>query len=287
VGRASLLRTLDSLAICWEKNCKQFEVIICDDSAERRTLFLISDTARWPFSITITYTASRDIGVARNACLSFCANDFIAFIDDDEVASESWLSDYLLKAKDASADVIFGAVNAIYPINAPLWICAAKPFFKNPGSEGKTIFTGTTANVFIRRKCLIQSGIKFPENIGKYGGEDTIFFENLSRNGCCFIATESAVTYESVPIERMSIKHLFRRYMRGGHTYASIYICQKSTLIKFVLCIYTLFKVAIFLSIFIIFLAFYRSKSLKFMFRGAANLGKLTCIFGIPALRMY
>ena len=287
IGRPSLLKTLDSLVKCWQINLNQFEVIICDDSIDQKTTELIKDISCWPFKITIVYTGSSNAGIARNACLKQCSHEFIAFIDDDEVASESWLSDYLLNAKNLSADALFGRVDAIYPENTPSWIRAAKPFFKCPGKEGKIITSGTTANVFMRRKPLVDSGVTFPQNTGKSGGEDTIFFANLASKGMRLMAAESSVTYEIVPLDRLSVKSLFKRYMRGGQTYALIYICSKSIYKKLFLFFYTLVKVLTYLFLFSIFFLVIKSNSLKFLLRGAGNLGKLSVLLGSPLLRIY
>ena len=63
-----------------------------------------------------------NISIARNACLDNSTGDFLAFIDDDETASNDWLVELMETAEATGADAVLGPVRAVYSDAAPGWM---------------------------------------------------------------------------------------------------------------------------------------------------------------------
>ena len=94
---------------------------IADNSAEASARDLVADLAgKLAIGVHYLHAPGANISIARNACLDFAGGDWIAFLDDDELASPGWLANLL--AKSANADIVFGPVQAIYADAAPRWV---------------------------------------------------------------------------------------------------------------------------------------------------------------------
>ena len=288
IGRNSLLDTLDSLSKCKLQQSVSFNVVVADDSSNKLVAMLLSEhIARWTFPIKIVNSSSNNISVARNLCMSNASGDFLAFIDDDEMADENWLYNFVDLINSSQADAAFGPVDAIYPVESKKWICLAEPFVKYVGKRGDEVATGSTCNAFVRKSIIESLNLSFRSELGRSGGEDTAFFTEISRGGGKLVASDDALVYERVPVERLTIAHLSKRYIRGGQTYASIFFSLRNPSFKIALYIAALAKVIVFFWI-VIFLSLFRKDiALKYAFRLWLNLGKLRNLLNMRIINLY
>lgn len=288
IGRQSVLTTLESLADCHLPEDTIVDVVIADDSASGSVELMLSNhPASWPFGIKIIPSAAANISIARNTCLCNASGDYLAFIDDDETADREWLASFIKLAKSTGADAIFGPVNAIYPPGAIKWICDAQPFVKITGQNGEKVSTGSTCNAFVKRSSIVDFKLSFQPELGKSGGEDTAFFAQLNQRGGMLIASEQALVYENVPIERLNIHYLRRRYLRSGQTYAMFFISTQAIVSRIFSYALTSVKIAVLLPIIILTALINRRLALKFAFKLWLNLGKIRCLFNMPVITLY
>jgi succinoglycan biosynthesis protein ExoM len=214
----SLSRLLASLAA--QRAAPRFRVVIADNhpspvEAER--------VAQWAESLALpvayVHAPAGNISVARNACLDYARAEFIAFIDDDEVASPDWLA--LLVDAMQDADIVFGPAQARYSADMPAWIHQGDFYSKVPahGSDG-SCDTGHTANVLIRRRCI--GALRFDPALGRSGGEDTLFFALLKQNGARLRYCASAPVYESIDDARTRFSWLCQRAYASGQAHARV-----------------------------------------------------------------
>jgi succinoglycan biosynthesis protein ExoM len=77
-----------------------------------------------PLSLSNTelFLFYQNISIARNACLDNADSNWLACIDDDEVASINWLSNLYKKAQQEKVAVVCGPVKAIYDDSALFYI---------------------------------------------------------------------------------------------------------------------------------------------------------------------
>ena len=175
-----------------------------------------------PFDLTYVHCPAGNISVARNACLDAAKGDFLAFIDDDCVASPGWLAALLATAEETKADAVLGPVHAIYAETAPSWMQRGDFHSTLPVCVRGAYLTGYTCNVLMRRGSPHLDGRRFDVALGRSGGEDTAFFTAIRRAGGTIAYADEAVASEAVPAERARFSWLARRRFRTGQTHGRL-----------------------------------------------------------------
>lgn len=195
------------------------ELIVCDDDpaqSARNAIATIAAAARIPVRYVIS--GAGNVSAARNACLRAAGGDWIAFIDDDEIAEPDWLAELLAAQSAYTADVVKGYVRAVYPPRTPAWVLASDPLTRDYGPTGHPIRVVASGNVLFRRTLAVDNGIFFNERYGRTGGEDTDFFHRYAAAGAVMVASRDAVVNEMVPPERVTFDYFRRRFLRIGQT---------------------------------------------------------------------
>lgn len=215
--RASLAMTLDSLAQQRLERGQSLEVIVADnDCDDRRRREIEGEGSRLGLSLTYVHAPACNISVARNACLEAATTDWIAFVDDDEVARPDWLM-HLLAAREGH-EVVFGIAQARYDAATPDWIRQGD-FHSNRLEGNDEPWNGYTANVAIDRRFVTATGLRFSEALGQVGGEDTLFFFEAHARGARFAYAPTAVVDEPVPAHRARLRWLILRRFRAGQVH--------------------------------------------------------------------
>lgn len=200
------------------------KIIVVDNDVNHSAQTVVSafkDNSNWPVKYDIE--PMKNIARARNRALFHAKGDYVLFVDDDEYASDGWISNLLQTANYYKADVVFGPVLPIYPKNTPGWIIKGK-FFERPRFETGTVRAhGGTGNTFVKRNCLSTLSKCFDPQYGVTGGEDVDLFNRLKLRGYQMVWSDEALVYEHVPYERMAVRWLTRRALRGGQTFGRIF----------------------------------------------------------------
>lgn len=147
----------------------------------------------------------RGIAAARNAALNAALKvgaDWIAFIDDDEIAEPDWIA-ALMAPEYREVPILVGPVLTEYPEPLPFWISEKKRLKGAKGREGERMKTGATGNVRIAA-ALVLAGMRFDERLGLGGGEDNEFFTSAHQAGHEIRRTLRAMVTEPAHPERMS-----------------------------------------------------------------------------------
>jgi len=139
-----------------------FEVLLVDDDPSGSALAPLR--ALTDPRIVVIHEPRAGVANARNAGLRAARGELIAFLDDDEVAPETWLSELLRVQQAFTADAVFGPVRT--RLFAPPRDHAAyfDAFFaRDPGhAEGRiSLYYGCGCSL-IRRASLPQSNPSLP-----------------------------------------------------------------------------------------------------------------------------
>jgi succinoglycan biosynthesis protein ExoM len=229
------------------------------------------------------HAPARNISIARNACLQAAKAPLVAFIDDDEQATPTWLGRLVKHLDDSGADVVFGPVVAIYPRDAPGWLRKADLHSIRPISRpGRGIETGYSCNVLLTRACA--GDLRFDPSLGRSGGEDTVFFHELRQRGATLAFASDAVVTEIVTTQRQRLAWLLKRSFRNGQTHARILRARggpaalhaAASFAKTGYCAATA-----------AFTVFAPDRSARALVRGALHCGALASFLGLADLKLY
>lgn len=219
--RPELIATLESL----ENQCLPEDVTVkiiiadndeVDSARERVEHFALSSR----YDIQYVHAPKHNISIARNACLDHVDCNWVAILDDDEVASESWLNDLVSCQKVSKVDVVFGPVIAQYPDTAPGWMQAGDYHSNKPVRRDGVVQTGHTCNMLMRWERNDVREQRFLLDKGRTGGEDTEFFFRLWRMGLKLEICEAALIYEPIQTNRLNFNWIKKRKFRSGQSYA-------------------------------------------------------------------
>ncbi|WP_095588100.1 glycosyltransferase family 2 protein [Actibacterium ureilyticum] len=167
------------------------------------------------------HAPARNISIARNACLDHATGDWVAFIDDDEMAAPDWLATLLRTAESSGADGVFGPAIAEYGPDAPDWMRQQDHHSNIPERRGGVVQTGHTCNAMLRWGDVPWRDARFDLARGQSGGEDTEFFFRLGQMGARFELEMNAIVTEPVAPKRLTLGWLLRRKFRMGQSYAA------------------------------------------------------------------
>jgi succinoglycan biosynthesis protein ExoM len=220
--RPQIVDTLQSITKLELKPEWKLRVVVADNDETPSAKELVESTAReTSLSVLYIHAPARNISVARNACLEAATAPFIAFIDDDEVVTPGWLAAMMEKIQSTNCDAVLGPVHAIYLDDCPKWISKGDFHSSFPILNEKNTFSGwSTGNVFLRRISPSVQPLRFRTELGKSGGEDTLYFAAIEKAGGRIEFAPDALITEIVPKNRATFKWLMRRRFRSGQTHA-------------------------------------------------------------------
>ncbi len=218
-----LRRVLESLA---DQRFRQFEhvevfVVVVDNDATatgRDTWAEVS--GRLELMSSYHVEASRGIPFARNRALEVALDrsDFIAFIDDDEVAEPQWLDQLLVTQRDTQADVVTGPVLPVFVVSPPRWAIVARVYDRPRLESGSIVRQARTGNALLRTALVRANGSRFNESMALTGGSDNLFFLELRDAGAKIVWSDEARVSEWVPPSRVSVRWALMRAYRIGST---------------------------------------------------------------------
>lgn len=254
-------------------------VIVADnDDAPSAEPDVSRAAAQMKTPVVYLHAPSRNISIARNACLEHADANWIAFIDDDERAAPDWLASLLAAAEGNRADGVFGPVMAQYGHDAPDWVREYDYLSTWPQMRGGEVQTGYTGNAILRWRGSPFVAQRFSLQKGKTGGEDTEFFFRLWRAGARFAVADSALVYEGVEPRRLNFHWIRKRKFRAGQSYGR-HCAAPSLLTHFRMACASCGKIAICIAMTGI-RAFSISKRRYWLLRSAFHCGVLSSAFG-------
>ncbi|TPM25653.1 glycosyltransferase family 2 protein [Mesorhizobium sp. B2-3-5] len=221
--RPELADTLRSLAAMDMPGGFDVGVIVADNDDTPSARDLVTALSReLTLPIRYRHCPARNISIARNACLDASEADFLAFIDDDETATASWLAELVATAEKSGAAAVLGPVRALYRPDAPDWMRRGDFHSTLPVWVRGEIRTGYTCNVLLRMGSDSLRGRRFSLARGQTGGEDTEFFDQMVKASGRIAFSKEAWVDEVVPGARAAFDWLGRRRFRVGQTHGHL-----------------------------------------------------------------
>ncbi|MDF3606796.1 glycosyltransferase family 2 protein [Paracoccus sp. DMF-8] len=221
--RPQVVETLASLARQRVPGADLHLFVIDNDETESARDRVVAAAERLPFGYSYLHAPARNIAIARNACLDAAGDaDWIASIDDDEIAPEGWLARLFARATDSGADGVFGPIRAAYPLDAPKWMRDLAPHSRSYGPRQPHPRTGNTGNALLRWRGAPWQDRRFDPLRGRTGGEDIAFFSALHDMGARFAIAPDAEVVEPVERHRLQLEWLAHRRFRTGQSHVAV-----------------------------------------------------------------
>ena len=193
-------------------------LVVSDNSPDAGACYQVMNFAKTaPFEVLYIHEPKTGVASARNAGLAAKESDFIAFLDDDEVAPREWLRRLLATQALLDADVIFGPVRARLPEGQFTYADYLTDFFSRfgPDETGLIPYYYGCGNSFIRRSVLI-GGQVFDTSRNNSGGEDDMLFSTLLAKGVKLGWDADAFVFEDVPLKRANLNYALKRAFAYG-----------------------------------------------------------------------
>jgi len=211
---------LDSLISQIIENDSVRIIVVDNDSAESSRAVVEEIGPRSPFPLEYHVEPRQGISFARNTAVRRVNSEYIAFIDDDEIASPHWLSNLLATARHWQADAVLGPVLPRFPLNSPVWVIKCG-FFDRPRhktGESVPVEEGRTGNALVRSNWL-QTDLPFDPKFAHTGGEDYDFFRRMGLAGGSIRWADNAEVTEIVPVDRQRLAWIVERSLRSSSGY--------------------------------------------------------------------
>ncbi len=283
---SATLASLDQLS--WPAGVTGEVIVVDNDDSPTAQARVAAFAARAVIAVRYVHAPARNISVARNAALDLAQDaDFIAFLDDDEVAAPGWITALLARMHATGADVVLGPVQASYDSAAPLWMQRGRVHDTLPTTlSNGDIVTGYTCNVLVRQASAAVRGLRFDPARGRSGGEDTAYFAAIHAAGGRIVAAPEAVLSEQVPPARARLGWLLRRRFRMGQTHGSLIGAGAGPVRRGLLGLAALGKVAACGGLFVLGLpdALRRNRALM---RAVLHCGTIAGLCGLAPLQLY
>lgn len=285
--RASLADTLRSLGQQVLPDGDTLHIIVADNDSVPSAKALVAGIAKdLPVPIQYLHAPSRNISIARNACLDAAEGDLLAFIDDDEVAPPNWIADMHALLMSGPYDAVFGPAIAEYPSTAPEWVRMGDHHSNVPTARDGIVQTGHTCNALIRTRAACFKDQRFLLEKGRTGGEDTEFFFRAWRAGARFAISDTAKVFEPVDPSRLGFTWIAKRRFRSGITYGRLErgnLCFFKTAVSLCLAI---LKIA-YCMIRALFSVFSSTRRNFWILRAVFHSGVITSILSVKEQELY
>lgn len=229
LNRARLLRQAVQSVLDQELAPEEFEVIVVDNGSTDETAVLIAAMMKQHPNLRLVREPAVGLSNARNRGAREAGAPFVAFLDDDAVATDGWLSAHLGALCAADGPVATGGpVWLCWPGERPNWIPAERESFysgldlgRHPHRLAYPQFP-YGANMAVRRDALEEVG-GFSTRLGRRGtdlvsGEERELFRRLAARGGTITYVPGAAVYHHVLPERVRRRWLIRRSFAQGRS---------------------------------------------------------------------
>jgi len=286
--RDHVVDTLKSIAALRLPEHVILEVIVVDNDEHAYAEMLVKGQAN-VMDIPVFYRqeTAKNIALARNCSINNTKGEWVAFIDDDEVADPDWLAQLLSTAQIFQADAVFGRVKSTYPSNTPQWIIDSGVFERPAVSNGQEVTSGATNSTLVSQAAIKKYQLRFDSDYGLTGGEDADFFYRLYQHGGKLVCSNEAYVSEEVASNRLNINYLLRRAIRIGETYTRYRMQQAPLANKLTYFADVLIKLIILLFIVLVKLPFGQSKYAKPLLQLVDKYGKIKALFTTKTVKLY
>jgi succinoglycan biosynthesis protein ExoM len=273
-----LARLLEALADQDTGSQFTYSVVVADNDERQSAQAIVRQyTAASCLPITYCVEPRQNIPRARNKALEHAVGDYVAFIDDDEFPTPTWLLTLFTACHQRGVDGVLGPVKRHFDEAPPPWIVKGK-FYERPTYPTGSIIDwkqGRTGNVLLKRALLTGTAEPFRPECRT--GEDQDFFRRLIARGHVFIWCGEAVAWEVVPPVRWKRTFMLRRALLQGTV--ALGPLAPGDIVK------SLLAVPAYAAVLPVVLVLGQHRFMAILIKLCDHLGRLLALLGIRAIR--
>lgn len=194
------------------------EIVVADNDPEASARPVVERLSDGPLPIVWTHAARPGVATARNAGLAATDAPLIAFLDDDEAASPSWLAALLRTQAATEADVVFGPIRGRVPDGTGWTAAYLERFFGRDGPPTDQLIDEPfgCGNSLMVRATALPGPSPFDVLTDQAGGEDDALFAALASRGGRFGWAAEAWVDEFAPPHRATLRYALQRAFAYG-----------------------------------------------------------------------
>ncbi len=216
-----LSKAIDSL-------CKQslalneYEIIVVDNASTDDTKDIVCEIQQKALNLVYVYESEPGLSSARNTGWRNARGKYVAYLDDDAIASPKWLEEIInaFEKTDPRPACVGGKILPLWEIEKPYWF--PKQFLKSLTilDYGETpIFLNDDrivagANIAFRKDLLAEIG-GFDKRFTNYSDE-VFVLERIRKLGMQILYCPNACVEHLIPKERLTEQYICRRKYLGG-----------------------------------------------------------------------
>jgi len=213
-----LRNALESLRV-QNSGDKPLELVVADnDPVGSAKLYVHEFAAKCDFPVIYVHAASPGVANARNKALEVARGRYLAFLDDDQLASYNWLSGLLHVMENHNAGLAFCPTYAQSGVDINFKAQCLEFFTRDiqKHTDGPVDeFFGCGNSLVDLKKCILPSP-PFAPHTNETGGEDDLLFSYLKSQGVTIAWTQKTFVNENVEDWRMSHQYIRTRSFAYG-----------------------------------------------------------------------
>lgn len=214
---ALLRRLLEGLETQETGELFNYSIVVIDNDSSESGKPVIAELRRLSKRrISYEVEPRQNIAMARNRAIEKARGDYVAFIDDDEFPTRTWLLTLFRACHDYAVDGVLGPVKRSFDQPPPEWVIKGDFYERATYVTGLVIDwrKGRTGNVLLKRQIFAGEAQPFRPEFRQ--GEDQDFFHRMIEKGHRFIWCNEAVAYETVPPIRWKRTFMLKRALLRG-----------------------------------------------------------------------
>lgn len=171
-------------------------------------------------TVSYVHEPAPGLSAVRNRALTAAEGaDVLVFIDDDCLPGPGWLSELVQHWVAWGCTAVTGPVRWELEVDSP-WAQASGAFDRARRPTGTAVHGAATNNLLLDVTAITELGLRFDEQFGLSGGEDTMFTHLLIDRGGTIRWSDGAEIREPVPRSRATRHWVVRRTFRAGTTWS-------------------------------------------------------------------
>lgn len=212
-----LTRLLEGLRLQETQGLFTYSIVVTDnDRSESAKPTVLQFAVTSGISTCYCVEPDQNIALARNRAVRHAHGDFIAFIDDDEFPTQTWLLTLFKAWNIYGCDGVLGPVKPHFDEVPPSWVVKGG-FYDRPSYPTGFLIDwkkGRTGNVLLKSSLFDKEEAPFRHDF--LTGEDQDFFRRMIQKGHSFVWCHEAVAYEVVPPIRWKRSFMLKRALLRG-----------------------------------------------------------------------